>query len=75
MSLSPSLQLTALSPIALVMPHNPLFCGDREDGVDCEDDFEREEMGRDGIVDVGRDASLKIYIWEVESMEDKVIVG
>jgi hypothetical protein len=32
-------------------------------------------MGRDGIVDVGREASLKIYIWEVESMEDRVVVG
>jgi hypothetical protein len=29
--------------------------------------------GRDDIVDVGREASLKICIWKVESMEDKVV--
>ena len=29
MSLSPSLQLAALSPIALAIPHNPLFRGGR----------------------------------------------
>ena len=29
LSLSPSLQLAALSPIALAMPHNPLFRGGR----------------------------------------------
>ena len=31
--------------------------------------FEREDMGRDGIVE----ASLKKYIWEVESIEDRVV--
>ena len=30
MSLSPSLQLAALSPIALAIPHNPLFRGGRD---------------------------------------------
>jgi hypothetical protein len=30
-------------------------------------------MGRDGIVDVGGEASLKIYIWKVESMEERVV--
>ena len=48
-------------------------CRGIEDDVDCEDDFEREEMGRDDIADVGREASLKIYIWKVESMEDRVV--
>lgn len=30
-------------------------------------------MGRDDNEDVGREAILKIYIWKVESMEDKVV--
>ena len=30
-------------------------------------------MGRDDIVDIGREASLKIYIWKLESMEDRVV--
>ena len=30
-------------------------------------------MGRDDIVDVGREASLKKYIWKVESIEDMVV--
>jgi len=30
LSLSPSLQLTALSPIALAIPHNPLFLGGKD---------------------------------------------
>ena len=29
-SLSPSLQLAALSPIALAIPHNPLFLGGKD---------------------------------------------
>ena len=30
-------------------------------------------MGRDDIEDVGGEASLKIYIWKVGSMEDRVV--
>ena len=48
-------------------------CRGIEDDVDCGDDFESEEMGRDDIVEVGREASLKIYIWEAESIEDRVV--
>lgn len=29
-------------------------------------------MGREGIADVGREANLKMYIWEVEPMEGRV---
>ena len=48
-------------------------CKGIEEDADCEDDFDREEMGREDIVDVGREASLKICIWKVESIEDKVV--
>jgi hypothetical protein len=37
-------------------------CEGIEDDVDWEDDFEREEMGKDGIAVVGREANLKMYI-------------
>ena len=30
-------------------------------------------MGRDDIEDVGREAILKIYIWKLESIEDRVV--
>ena len=47
-------------------------CGAIDD-IHCEDSSDREVMGRDGIVDVGRETILKMYIWEVGPMEDWVI--